>query len=179
MRAGKGEVMSLPDIRAQFRFKGPWTEGNYSYKEATGELGVPGKVATFRDRTAQSVMSEGTGEHAGHMIGIQFGAPGDARNMGLQNPNMNTFAPKTLQPAFKGAGGSYHLLESQWSELLKAGCKVRVTVKDKYHKGENRPFSRWVQWTETRLGAAHGTTQERIFGNFGSPQMEAAKQLKK
>jgi hypothetical protein len=47
-------------------------------------------------------MSGGTGDHAGHLIGIQFGAPGDVRNLGLQNANMNTFAPKALQPAFSG-----------------------------------------------------------------------------
>jgi hypothetical protein len=97
----------------------------------------------------QRTVSRGTGEHAGHLIGIQFGAPGDLRNLGLQNPNMNTFAPEALQPAFQGPGGGYHDLESRWSEQLKAGSKIRVTVRDKYRKGENRPFTRWVQWIET------------------------------
>lgn len=171
--------MALPDIRAQFQFKGPYTTGNYTYKEAWGDLGVPGKVATFRDISAQRVMSGGTGEHAGHMIGIQFGAPGDARNMGLQNPNMNTYAPKAYQVAFRGHGGSYYELESRWTELLQHGCKVRVTVKDKYRRGENRPFSRWVQWTVKEPGQSYSTTDELRFGNFGSPQMEAAKQSHK
>jgi hypothetical protein len=165
--------MSLPDISAQFVFR-QWSDGNYSYKEASGQLGVPGKVATHRVVADQRTMSAGTGEHAGHLIGIQFGAPGDIRNLGLQNANMNTFAPKALQPAFQGRGGSYHDLESRWSEQLKAGSKIKVTVKDKYRKGEDRPFSRSVQWTETRPGASAGTAQQLEFGNFGSPQQRAA-----
>jgi len=167
--------MALPDLSAQFQFRS-WTQGNYSYKEATGELGVPGSVATHRIVSAQRVMSSGTGEHAGHMIGIQFGAPGDVRNLGLQNPNMNTFAPKALQAAFRGPGGSYHDLESRWGDALKAGNKIRVTVRDKYRKDENRPFSRWVQWTETKPGASQGSTLDLEFGNFGSPQQQAANQ---
>jgi hypothetical protein len=148
--------MALPDISARFVFRGPWTQGNYSYKEASGELGCPGTIATHRIVSAQRAMSGGTGEHAGHLIGIQFGAPGDVRNLGLQNPNMNTFAPKALQPAFQGPGGSYYDLESEWTDLLKAGSRIRVTVRDKYRRGEARPFSRWVQWVETRPGAAFG-----------------------
>lgn len=171
----KGASMALPDISAQFQFRS-WTQGNYSYKEATGELGVPGRVATHRIVSAQRAMSSGTGEHAGHMIGIQFGAPGDVRNLGLQNPNMNTFAPKALQAAFRGPGGSYHDLESRWGDSLKGGNKIRVTVRDKYRKDENRPFSRWVQWTETKPGASQGSTLDLEFGNFGSPQQQAANQ---
>jgi hypothetical protein len=136
--------MALPDIRAQFLFR-QWTQGNFSYKEASGQLGVPGKVSTHRLVGDQRTVSSGTGEHAGHLIGIQFGAPRDVRNLGLQNANMNTFAPTALQAAFQGPGGSYHNLESRWSELLKAGYKVTVTVRDKYRRNENRPFSRWVQ----------------------------------
>ena len=167
--------MALPDISAQFVFR-TWNNGKYWYKEAAGELGVPGNVATHRIVAAQRTMSAGTGEHAGHMIGIQFGAPGDIRNLGLQNPNTNTFAPKALQAAFQGHGGSYHDLESRWTEMLKQGSKVRVTVRDKYRKGENRPFSRWVQWTETKSGASSSQTLELEFPNFSSPQLRAANQ---
>jgi len=167
--------MSLPDISAQFVFR-QWSKGNFSYKEASGELGMPGAVAKHRIVAAQTAMSGVTGDHAGHLIGIQFGAPGDVRNLGLQNANMNTFAPKALQPAFQGHGGSYHDLESRWTAMLKQGSKVRVTVRDKYRKGENRPFSRWVQWTETKPGAASGQTLELEFGNFSSPQQRAVNQ---
>jgi len=167
--------MALPDISAQFIFR-QWTQGRYFYKEAQGELGVPGRVATHRIVAAQRLMSGGTGEHAGHLIGIQFGAPGDVRNLGLQNPNMNTFAPKSLHTAFQGHGGSYHDLESDWTRQLKAGSKIRVTVRDKYRAGENRPFSRWVQWSETRPGASVGVVHHLEFGNFSSPQERAANQ---
>lgn len=168
--------MALPDISAQFVFR-TWSNGRYWYKEASGELGVPGRVATNRVVAAQRAMSARTGEHAGHLIGIQFGAPGDIRNLGLQNANMNTFAPRTLHAVFQGPGGSYHNLESDWSEQLKAGTRIRVTVRDKYRAGENRPFSRWVQWIETDPGASSSTTRELEFANFSSPQYRAANRL--
>ena len=79
--------MTLTDISAQFVFR-QWTQGNFSYKEGCGELGVPGTVVKHRMVAAQTTMSGGTGDHAGHLIGIQFGAPGDVRNLGLQNANM-------------------------------------------------------------------------------------------
>jgi hypothetical protein len=167
--------MAVTDISSQFLFR-QWTQGNFSYKEASGELGVPGTVVKHRIVAAQTTMSGGTGDHAGHLIGIQFGAPGDVRNLGLQNANMNTFAPKVLQPAFQGHGGSYHDLESLWTEQLKQGSKIRVTVRDRYRKGENRPFSRWVQWILTKPGASSGRAQELEFGNFSSPQQRAANQ---
>jgi len=165
--------MALPDISAQFVFR-TWNNGRYWYKEAAGELGVPGRVATHRIVAAQRTMSAGSGEHAGHMIGIQFGAPGDIRNLGLQNANMNTFAPRSLHAAFQGHGGSYHDLESDWTAQLKAGTQIRVTVRDKYRAGENRPFSRWVQWIETPPGAPSSTARELEFANFSSPQYRVA-----
>ncbi len=167
--------MALTDNSAQFLFR-QWAQGDYSYKEAHGELGVPGQVVTHRVVADQRTMSGGTGDHAGHLIGIQFGAPGDVRNLGLQNANMNTFAPKGLQAAFQGHGGSYYDLESRWTERLQAGSKIRVTVRDKYRKGENRPFSRWVQWIETKPGAPPSPARELEFANFSSPQQRAANQ---
>jgi hypothetical protein len=50
--------MTLPDISAQFLFR-QWTQGNFSYKEAFGELGVPGAVAKHRIVPAQTAMSGG------------------------------------------------------------------------------------------------------------------------
>ena len=165
--------MALPDISCRFAFR-EWTTGKYFYKEASGDLGVPGKVMTHRIVTAQRSVSSGTGEHAGHLIGIQFGAPGDARNLGLQNPNMNTFAPKALQDAFRGPGGSYHNLESRWAELLQQGYRIHVTVRDVYRMGESRPFSRAVHWTESAPRTALTEHHALDFGNFSSPQARAA-----
>lgn len=165
--------MSLPDISQRFTFRS-WTQGAYSYKEAAGELGVPGQVMTHRSVAAQRAMSGGTGEHAGHLIGIQFGAPGDARNMSLQNPNMNTFAPAALHEVFRGPGGSYHDLESRWSARLKEGYRITVTVVDKFRAAEQRPFARSVTWHETSPNGVQGPRQSLDFGNFSSPQSRRA-----
>jgi hypothetical protein len=162
--------MTLPDISGRFTFKSGY-QGQTFYKKASGELGIPGQVMTHRDVAAQRGVSAGTGEHAGHLIGIQFGAPGDLRNLGLQNPNMNTFAPISLQEAFQGSGGSYHRVESGWADLLLQGHRVEVTVTDKYRTGENRPYTRSVSWTEISPG---GVTQKALeFVNFTSPQSRA------
>jgi hypothetical protein len=163
--------MALPDISSRFTFRN-WTLGDYFFKEAAGELGVPGQVATHRDVQAQRDLAGGTGDHAGHMIGVQFGAPGGIENMGLQNANMNTFAPRRLQEAFRGHGGSYHDLESDWARKLKDGYRISVTIQDKYRLDEERPFVRWVQWTETK--GRQASTQMLDFGNFSSPQLRAA-----
>jgi hypothetical protein len=162
--------MALTDIRNQFRFR-QWRQGGYFYKEATGELGVPSQVMTHRDVKAQRDLASGTGDHAGHMIGVQFGAPGGLENMGLQNANMNTFAPKRLQEAFRGHGGSYHDLESMWADKLKKGSRISVTIQDKYRAAENRPFVRWVQWIETTPDGKQKAPVTLDFGNFSSPQL--------
>lgn len=164
----------LPDISSRFTFRN-WTQGGYFFKEAAGELGVPGKVATHRDVQAQRDLAGGTGDHAGHMIGVQFGAPGGIENMGLQNANMNTFAPKRLQEAFRGHGGSYHDLESDWARKLKDSYRITVTIQDKYRVGEERPFVRLVQWVETTPAGKQEAPQTLDFGNFSSPQLRDAR----
>ncbi len=166
--------MALPENSRRFTFRS-WTLGSYFFKEAAGELGVPGKVATHRDVGAQRDLAGGTGDHAGHMIGVQFGAPGGIENMGLQNANMNTFAPRRLQEAFRGHGGSYHDLESDWSRKLKDGYRISVIVQDKYRVGEERPFVRWVQWVETTSAGKQAAPQTLDFGNFSSPQLRDAR----
>ncbi|HYK36159.1 hypothetical protein [Alloacidobacterium sp.] len=162
----------LPDISSRFTFRN-WTLGGCFFKEAAGELGVPGQVMKHRDEDAQEELSEGSGEHAGHMIGIQFGAPGGIENMGLQNPNMNTYARKYLQNAFRGNGGSYYKLELDWKKKLQSGSRIWVVVQDKYQLGEERPFTRTVQWTETKGKQTESLTIE--FPNFSSPQLRNAR----
>ena len=162
--------MSLPDISKQFKFTNGHIGASF-FKRGEGFLGVPGQVMTHRDISAQRTMSTGTGEHAGHLIGIQFGAPGGLENLGLQNPNMNTFAPKALQEAFVGPGGSYHDLESRWADQLKQGVRIHVNVTDKYRSGENRPYTRSVQYEITSPGAVERLAIE--FVNFSSPQSRA------
>lgn len=166
--------MTLPDISSRFHFRNR-TQAGYFFKEASGELGVPGQVMTHRDVGAQRELAGGSGDHAGHMIGVQFGAPGGIENMGLQNANMNTFAPRRLQEAFRGHGGSYHDLESEWSRKLKAGSRISVIIQDKYRQGEERPFERNVQWTETTAKGKQEAPQTLDFGNFSSPQLREAR----
>ena len=160
------------NIVGRFTFR-EWSGSDFHYVQASGELGVPGDVVTHRDERAQRQVSAGTGEHAGHLIAIQFGAPGDRRNLGLQNPNMNTFAPKKYQEAFAGSGGSYFDLESTWKELLLDGWMIDVIVTDKYRRGEDRPFTRSVSWKGVSAwGEKQGGALD--FGNFDSPQKRAA-----
>jgi hypothetical protein len=163
--------MSLPDVSNRFKFTDGRIGANF-YKRGEGNLGIPGQVMTHRDNSAQRSISSGTGEHAGHLIGIQFGAPGGHENLGLQNPNMNTFAPKHLHEAFVGSGGSYHDLESRWAEQLKQGYSIHVSVTDRYRSGENRPYTRSVHWTST---SPSGVIEQLAleFVNFSSPQSRA------
>lgn len=166
---------NLPDISGLFHVKPRWREGDFEYEQISGRLGVPGKVKNHRDPSAQTPISQGTGDHAGHRIGVQFGAPGDASNIGLQNANINTFAPKALQPAFQGSGGSYHRMESEWASLLKQGWGVEVKVKDRYRRGDNsgRPISRLVEWVEISPDSTR-VQRSLEFLNTTSPQSRAA-----
>jgi hypothetical protein len=160
----------MKDISNSFVYRARWREGNFEFEELSGNLGVPGTVMTHRLVSAQAAMSAGTGEHAGHRIGIQFGAPGDVRNLSLQNPNINTYAPRDLHVVFKGPGGNYLKLESDWTQLLKTGSQIWVRVRDKYRVGEGRPISREVEWIVTDPKGLRLAPRVLTFGNFPSPQ---------
>lgn len=162
---------ALPDISHHFHFR-PYTEGSYRFVEGTGKLGIPGKVLQHRSPSAQRALSEGTGDHAGHLIGNQFGAPGGGLNLGLLNANINTYAPK-VQQVWAGQGGSYLKLEQQWEQKLKNGYGIEVRVRDRYRVGEERPIARHVEWTETTPKG--GTSRHSLdFLNATSPQSRAA-----
>lgn len=171
-----GPSKRLADVAHRFVYKPRWREGSIEYEQIGGRLGVPGTVVKHRDVSAQREISSGTGDHAGHRIGIRFGAPGDSRNMALQNANINTRAPRVFHETFRGSGGSYLDLEDRWEALLLEGVGVIATVKDRYKLGEERPFSRYVSWTTVNLkGARHEEHLE--FLNSGSPQQRAAAAL--
>jgi hypothetical protein len=123
----------LPDISKRFRFTTTVVNGK-EHKIAEGWLGVPDRVLTHRSASAQKGVSTGRGDDAGHLIGNQFGAPGDQRNLSLQNWIMN-----------RGAG-TWHDLEKQWADLLRKGHKVRVKVTDVAEPGQ-RPYHRKAEWT--------------------------------
>ncbi len=125
----------LPDISKFFKFR-KYEEGGYLYQEAAGKLGVPGKVMQHRNAHAQTKLTGGTGDDAGHLIGNRFGAPGTAENLGPQNFIQNEW-------------GTFKKLENYWEQKLNSGTGVEVRVRDVYRKGEDRPFMRKVEWTET------------------------------
>lgn len=133
----------LPDISRNFRFR-TYKVGTDTIKEASGRLGVPGKVMTHRNEAAQRLISEGIGEDAGHLIGNRFGAPGGVENLSPQNWQQNRY-------------GTFKKLENEWADKLKNGIGIEVTVKDVFKQGETRPWRRIVEWTEIHPNG--GTTK--------------------
>ncbi len=123
----------FPDISKRFKFSTTTIAGK-EYKVAEGWLGVPGRVKTHRSSHAQKGVSTGSGDDAGHLIGNQFGAPGDSRNLSLQNWIMNR------------GQGTWFDLEKQWADLIQKGHKVRVKVTDVAEVGK-RPYHRKAEWT--------------------------------
>jgi hypothetical protein len=171
-RAASAVTNGLPDISGHFRFR-KYTDGSYQIVEGSGRLGIPGKVTKHRNRAAQQAVSRDTGDHAGHLIGNQFGAPGDGLNLGLQNANLNTYAPR-LEQHWAGQGGSYLKLEKAWEEKLKNGYGIEVRVRDRNRVGEYRPIARHVEWTE--IDPYGGSSRRSLdFLNTTSPQSRAAK----
>lgn len=112
--------VALPDVSTRFDIPPVRTvtlRGRpYRMHTASGWLGVPGRVRTCRDESAQARFSRGTGMDAGHLIGTQFGAPGTGPNLALQSWMQNE------------GGGTYHALEKAWADLLQAGGAVWVQV---------------------------------------------------
>lgn len=144
-----------PDISSNFRFQ-TIERGNYVYKIASGQLGVPGMVKLHRSKSAQSSVSSGTGDDAGHLIGNRFGAPGGPENLGPQNWIQNQY-------------GTFKQLENAWETKLKSGVRIYALVQDVFRKTtagqqEDRPFMRRVEWDEMlRTGVA--VHHELVFAN--------------
>lgn len=137
---------ALPDISSQFRFR-KFEQNGYQYHVGSGRLGVPGKVKEHRSGYAQTKVSKGTGDDAGHLIGNRFGAPGGTENLGLQNWRANQY-------------GTFKQLENRWAQKLKDGTGVEVVVRDITKAGETRPFARAVEWTEVLPNGQ--TTQHKL-----------------
>lgn len=150
----------LPDVSKQFEFK-EWHAGGRRYQQASGRLGVPGRVKTARSRADQSALSRQTGDDAGHLIANQFGAPGDLRNLTLQNRVTNRW-------------GTYRDLERKWAELLENGSGIEVVVTDRFRMGKARPYRRDVRWTEIDRHGRRTEFEEPIFANFDSDARRAA-----
>jgi len=150
----------LPDVSRDYQFREYASDGK-TYKQATGQLGVPGRVLTHRNKVAQRAVSEGTGDDAGHLIGDRFGAPGGPENLSPQNWISNQY-------------GTYKELENVWAEKLRSGTDITVTVTDVTRGSEDRPFMREVRWTE--LGAdGRYTSLDLTFANTQTPKSREAR----
>jgi hypothetical protein len=157
-----------PDISGRFDFQAPPNRrsGNQVivFQRAAGRLGIPGKVRQHRSSSAQRTVSRGTGDDAGHLIGNQFGAPGDARNLTRQNLIMNEY-------------GTWKDVELRWADDLKNGWGINVEVTDFIHQGDPRPYRRDVTWkalsplggiwVERNLGSQIGQV---LYPNFSTPE---------
>lgn len=135
-------VPEKTNVSGQFRFR-QYEQNGKIYQQGEGRLGMPNEVQTHRDMGAQRTVSGGTGDDAGHLIGNRFGPPGGAENLGRQNWKLNRY-------------GNYRKLEDAWAALRFRGIEIDVQVTDVTRSGEDRPFARNVQWTET---APDGTKQ--------------------
>lgn len=178
-RHGGGKVVNevLPDVGGQFRFR-TYTQGDRVVKEASGRLGVPGKVRSHRKtnpseaRKAQSGVSSGSGDHAGHMIADQFGAPpGKPNQLGLGTENLS------LQNHRMNSGGTWWDLEKQWSKKLDEGYGYEITVSDWFRKGETRPYKRKVSGIEIAPDGKRkpfNAEGEVIYGNFSTEKSRKA-----
>jgi hypothetical protein len=144
-----------PDISKNFHFE-TIERGSYVYRIGSGQLGVPGMIKLHRSKSAQSSVSSGTGDDAGHLIGNRFGAPGGAENLGPQSWIQNQY-------------GTFKQLENTWEARLKQGVAIRVLVEDVFRKNANgqkegRPFMRRVEWDET-LKKGLTVHHELVFAN--------------
>ena len=152
-RHARKAAAALPDISKQFNFR-KYESKNFIYKEARGRLGVPGKVKTHRSKSAQTGVSSGTGDDAGHLIGDRFGAAGDQSNLSPQNWISNRY-------------GTFKQLEDGWEKKLREGWGVEVVVADVTKKTADRPFMRKVEWTEISP-TGQRTTHRLDFANSHS-----------
>ncbi|MEL6330415.1 MAG: DNA/RNA non-specific endonuclease [Planctomycetota bacterium] len=150
----------LPDISSSFKFDTFMKPNGTMVREASGRLGVPGKVATHRSKSAQKAVSEGMGDDAGHLIGNRFGAPGGQQNLTLQHYRSNR-------------NGTFKQLENAWARKLKEGTGIEVRVSDHIKPPETRPFMRKAEWTEIAPDGRR-TQHEMIFMNAHSPRSRAA-----
>jgi hypothetical protein len=150
------------DIRGQYTFV-TFTRNGMTYKQASGWLGMPDQVSTYRSSSEQKKVAGGTGDDAGHLIGNRFGAPGGAVNLSLQNWRANRC-------------GSYKDLENAWAAKRKDGIDIYVQVTDISRPGEQRPFRRNVQWKE-RVNGVESPRLELDFANAHTAESRLAQHI--
>lgn len=162
--AAKEAVERLPDISKRFKFPHIRTVirngKEFRVKEASGRLGIPGKVKSHRQASEklQKKVSSGSGDDAGHLIGDQFGAPPGTQNLSKADAPLHAENLSRQNWIQNEGGGTYHDLESRWSEQLQQGTGIEVRVRDYFPEGSNRPSFRTVEWTEI---APDGTKSQK------------------
>jgi hypothetical protein len=121
-----------------------------------------------RSQAAQSSVSSGTGDDAGHLIGNRFGAPGGPQNLGPQNWIQNRY-------------GRFKQLENTWETRLRQGSRIFALVEDVYRKHssgktEDRPLMRRVEWNET-LKTRVTVHHELVFANPQTAKSRDAREI--
>ena len=144
----------LPDISRTFKFPAMTTVirngKKFRVKEASGRLGVPGKVKSHREASEklQTKVSSGSGDDAGHLIGDQFGAPPGSANLSRADAPIGAENLSRQNWIQNEGGGTFHGLEESWAKQLHGGTGIEVRVRDYFPEGSNRPSFRTVEWTE-------------------------------
>ncbi len=152
------------DMRSQHRYYERVDEARgLKFKTAEGKLGKPGEVVEHRSGSAQASVSGGTGDDAGHLIANTFGGSGGAENLSLQNWKANEF-------------GTFKKLENSFTRKLNEGYSIEVKVTDVTRIGEDRPFYRKVEWSETAPDG-NVTDHELSFANMHTPESRAAQSI--
>jgi hypothetical protein len=164
----------LPDISYTYRF-GTTRRGDSVVQWSEGRLGVPGTVRLHDNPAAHRAISNRQtgshpGDHAGHLIGRQFGAPDIGDNLAPQNYIINSRADRadTWVPSDVSRLGTFRRQEQQWAEKLRAGTGIEVRVEDVFKAGETRPFMRRATWTEIAPDGSV-TNHHQVFMNPTTP----------
>ena len=135
----------LPDWSKRFHVR-EIREGEFVRIKVVGDLGVPGKVKTHRNPTAQKHLHRTKyhgkkmkvqpqkSDEAGHMIGNQFGAPGNLENL--------------VPMSFHNNRKIFGALERKWAKLLEEGNGIRVEINAIRKAGTNRPFGFSIKWRQ-------------------------------
>lgn len=136
-RHGKRSVrIAERDVSRSFRFTHN-ENGDYLRSTVTGRLGIPGRVKRHRASGDQRKFKNKYGGQAGHLIGDQFGATGQAENLVIQTwfTNHKRFAP----------------LERQWRRLLQSGEGIYVRIVVEAPRGSNLVEYISIRWERIDL----------------------------
>ena len=152
-KKGQGWDRELNSPKANWTYK----VGNYTYKTdnlgRVKEVEVSGlqKVANaddFRNSYQQSIKCKSSkngldGDDGGHLIGSQFGGPGEQINVIPMSSSVNR------------SGGAWYNMETQWSNALNSNKTVtNIKIEINYNGDSLRPTDFDVTWLESGVSKA-------------------------